>query len=144
MHLKINPQAIFLSWHRYYMWSYETALREECGYKGAQPYWDWPRFANDPESGPMFNGKPDSLGSNGIAIPHNATLTAPLGPIPGGSLPPGSGGGCVFSGPFTNLTVNLGPVAIGNTVGDGSGLVIYFLHLLLLRYPGLNSLSVYF
>lgn len=26
---------------RYFLWTYETALIEECGYKGAQPYWDW-------------------------------------------------------------------------------------------------------
>jgi hypothetical protein len=30
-------QANFLSWHRYFVWTYETALREECGYKGYQP-----------------------------------------------------------------------------------------------------------
>lgn len=26
---------------RYFLWTYETALIEECGYKGAQPYYDW-------------------------------------------------------------------------------------------------------
>jgi tyrosinase len=108
------------------MWSYEKELRDTCGYKGAQPYWDWPRFGNDPESGPMFNGRPDSMGSNGIYVPHNATITAPLGPNPAGALPPGTGGGCVHSGPFTNLTVNLGPVAIGHPIGDGSGFVFQF------------------
>lgn len=25
-------------WHRYAVWEYETALRNECGYPGAQPY----------------------------------------------------------------------------------------------------------
>lgn len=25
-------------WHRYALWTYETALRDECGYSGAQPY----------------------------------------------------------------------------------------------------------
>lgn len=30
-------QAIFLAWHRYFVWQYEKALREECGYKGYQP-----------------------------------------------------------------------------------------------------------
>ena len=28
----------FLPWHRYFMKSYENALRNECGYKGTQPY----------------------------------------------------------------------------------------------------------
>lgn len=30
-------QANFLTWHRYFTWLYEQALREECGYKGYQP-----------------------------------------------------------------------------------------------------------
>jgi len=30
-------QASFLSWHRYFTWAYENALRTECGYTGAQP-----------------------------------------------------------------------------------------------------------
>ena len=34
-------QGHFLPWHRYFGATYEKALREECGYKGAQPYWDW-------------------------------------------------------------------------------------------------------
>lgn len=33
----LGIQASFLSWHRYFVWSYETALRDECGYKGYQP-----------------------------------------------------------------------------------------------------------
>jgi tyrosinase len=33
----IHGTGNFLSWHRYYVWAYEKALREECGYKGAQP-----------------------------------------------------------------------------------------------------------
>jgi len=30
-------QANFLHWHRYFIYAYETALRNECGYKGYQP-----------------------------------------------------------------------------------------------------------
>lgn len=35
--LTIHGTANFLSWHRYFTWSFETALRNECGYKGWQP-----------------------------------------------------------------------------------------------------------
>lgn len=35
--LEIHYTANFLSWHRYFTWAYETALRDECGYTGAQP-----------------------------------------------------------------------------------------------------------
>ena len=31
-------QGHFLAWHRYFVAAYEKALREECGYDGAQPY----------------------------------------------------------------------------------------------------------
>jgi len=35
--LAIHYTGNFLGWHRYYTWQYERALREECGYLGAQP-----------------------------------------------------------------------------------------------------------
>jgi tyrosinase len=35
--LLFQPQAFFLPWHRYYIWHYEQALRNECGYTGYQP-----------------------------------------------------------------------------------------------------------
>jgi hypothetical protein len=33
----IHGNGLFLTWHRYYVWAYEQALRNECGYKGYQP-----------------------------------------------------------------------------------------------------------
>ena len=33
-------QANFLSWHRFFTYTYEQALRNECGYQGYQPYWN--------------------------------------------------------------------------------------------------------
>jgi tyrosinase len=35
--LTIHYTGNFHAWHRYYVWIYETALRTECGYTGAQP-----------------------------------------------------------------------------------------------------------
>ena len=49
--MTIHYTANFLSWHRYYVWLYEEALREECGFTGDQPYWDWARYADRPTEG---------------------------------------------------------------------------------------------
>jgi tyrosinase len=34
----IHGTANFLAWHRFYLLAYEDTLRDECGYKGYQPY----------------------------------------------------------------------------------------------------------
>ncbi|TPX18286.1 uncharacterized protein E0L32_002795 [Thyridium curvatum] len=81
----IHNTANFLSWHRYYVHAYEKALRDECGYAGFQPYWNWDRYAKDPANSPLFNGNASSLGGNSV------------------------NGGCVQSGPFKDMSVNLGP-----------------------------------
>ncbi|RYP25699.1 hypothetical protein DL768_011394 [Monosporascus sp. mg162] len=77
----------FLSWHRYLLWTYERALREDCGYTGYQPYWNWDRYVKDPENSPLFNGNSTSLSGNSVR------------------------GACVTSGPFKDMKVNLGPGA---------------------------------
>lgn len=35
--MSIHYTGNFLPWHRWYVAAYETALREECQYAGAQP-----------------------------------------------------------------------------------------------------------
>ncbi|KAJ6031582.1 tyrosinase central domain protein [Penicillium herquei] len=53
----IHLDAIFLPWHRGNVWLYESALRDECGYKGAQSYWDWPAYVKDGlENSTIFDG----------------------------------------------------------------------------------------
>ena len=49
------------------------------------------------------------MGSNGMSIPHGPTNISAFGI--NATLAPATGGGCTYSGPFANLTVNLGPVA---------------------------------
>src|SRR5689334_13157574 len=41
----IHGTASFLAWHRYFTWTFEQALRNECGYQGYQPYWNWGKYA---------------------------------------------------------------------------------------------------
>ncbi|KAJ8105574.1 hypothetical protein OPT61_g10091 [Boeremia exigua] len=108
----------FLAWHRYFTWAYEQSLRTECGYTGTQPYWDWAKTAvTGLEKSPVFDGSDTSMSGNGAYIPGNElgqiTLAASPGTgLPDNYLPAGYGGGCVESGPFKNISVNLGPVRL--------------------------------
>ncbi|TDZ67419.1 Tyrosinase-like protein orsC [Colletotrichum trifolii] len=106
----------FYAWHRLIVWAYETELRN-CGYAGAQPYWDWSLDANSVEdmlASPVFD--PESgFGGNGEWVPGT-----PEDPEPGVDLTVSgellaldwtnrTGGGCIPNGPFANLTIRLGP-----------------------------------
>ncbi|KAK7432544.1 hypothetical protein QQZ08_000751 [Neonectria magnoliae] len=110
----IHYTGNFLVWHRYFTWLYEEALRKECGYTGTQPYWDWAITAiTGVNRSSIFDGSDYSLGSDGLYIPGepDVVLGASSG-LPPVYLPAGSGGGCVKTGPFSGMTVNLGPAAL--------------------------------
>ncbi|EKG19772.1 Tyrosinase [Macrophomina phaseolina MS6] len=108
--LSIHATANFLGWHRYYIWTFEKALKEECGYLGQLPYWSWGKYASDPAHSPIFDGSETSLGGDGSHAPYG-DLCIPNCETPNYVFPAGNGGGCVTSGPFKNWTVNLGPVS---------------------------------
>ncbi|OJD18660.1 hypothetical protein AJ78_01356 [Emergomyces pasteurianus Ep9510] len=113
----IHGNFNFLAWHRYFVWAYEKALREECGYHGVSPYWEWGFDVHDPQKSAVFDGSPYSLGSNGAPLPHREPTYRLLPPPPlpqteSRVFPAGTGGGCVMFGPFSDLTSNLGPVAL--------------------------------
>lgn len=55
-----------------------------------QQYWDWGRWAQDPEKSPIFDGSETSMSGNGKKVSHRGTSFAPAG----------NGGGCVETGPF--------------------------------------------
>ncbi|CAN8106402.1 unnamed protein product [Discula destructiva] len=104
----IHLTGNFLSWHRYFILLYEQALQGECGYEGSLPYWDWPLSAlTGLETSPIYDGSDTSMSGNGEYIANKPDLYTG-----GVTLPAGSGGGCVYSGPFANMTVNLGPVSL--------------------------------
>ncbi|OJJ08125.1 hypothetical protein ASPVEDRAFT_179295 [Aspergillus versicolor CBS 583.65] len=105
--LRIHTTGNFLTWHRYFTWAYEHALRNECGYTGYQPYWSWGKYADDPLHSPIFDGSEYSMSGDGLYIPHDGPEV-----FTGLFLKPGNGGGCITSGPFKNFTVNLGPLFV--------------------------------
>ncbi|KAH8147820.1 uncharacterized protein LAJ45_08286 [Morchella importuna] len=93
----------FQAWHRYYLATYEKSLREECGYTGAQPYWDW---TLDSASNATFLAAPvfanSAFGGNGPYV-ENGTVVGLEG------VTGRTGGGCVPNGSFKDLELHLGP-----------------------------------
>ncbi|KAH8894296.1 Di-copper centre-containing protein [Thozetella sp. PMI_491] len=71
----------FLPWHRYYLKVHETMLKDECGYKGAMPYWDERLDVKDIKQAAIFDPH-TGFGGDGVA-PY----------------------GCIADGPFANLTL---------------------------------------
>ncbi|CAG7565237.1 unnamed protein product [Fusarium equiseti] len=111
---EIHYTGNFLSWHRYFTWLYEEALRNECGYKGTQPYWDWSLTAiTGLAKSSIFDGSDTSLSGDGedMGEQDDIILGASSG-LPPVYLKTGNGGGCVTSGPFKDMSVNLGPAAL--------------------------------
>jgi tyrosinase len=77
-------------------------------------YWNWGLTALlGMENSPHFDGSDTSMSGNGAVIPNQPGLilgvSAGLPPI---YLPAGTGGGCVTSGPFKNMSVNLGQASL--------------------------------
>ncbi|CAG8078514.1 unnamed protein product [Penicillium salamii] len=117
--LQIHYTGTFLAWHRYFIWNFEQALRNECGYTGDYPYWNWGADAHDIEKSQVFDGSDTSMSGNGAKVETTGDIQLTLGDYPVIHLPTGTGGGCVTSGPFKDYKVNLGPAALmlpgGNT-----------------------------
>ncbi|KAI4658211.1 uncharacterized protein J4E79_007193 [Alternaria viburni] len=125
--MEIHYTGTFLAWHRYFTWQYEQALKNECGYKGTQPYWDWAKTAaSGLEKSAMLDGSASSMSGNGKFIPGQGQVVIAGRGEPYIYIPAGTGGGCVTSGPFKDMKVNLGPVALSTTNGteiaNGDGL----------------------
>ncbi|CAI7637454.1 unnamed protein product [Penicillium glandicola] len=104
----------FALWHRYFLATYEKALREKCSYQGAQPYWNWSLDASSTDNSSMAIYETDifhpvrGFGGNGKYTPANTTQN----PF---NLTGRTGGGCVEDGPFTAPGFTL---AVGNPKGQ--------------------------
>lgn len=98
----VHLDAFFLTWHRYFLFLYETDLRQTCNYTGPFPYWDFAATASDPQASAIFDGSDTSLSGDGLFIDSGPVVLSP-----NLSLPHGTGGGCVTTGPFANLIAPL-------------------------------------
>ncbi|KAF2767175.1 Di-copper centre-containing protein, partial [Teratosphaeria nubilosa] len=122
----IHFTGTFSAWHRWAVWEFEQSLRRECGYDGTQPYWNWALTAiTGLESSPIWDGSSTSMGGNGEKIEQTGIIVM----HDRITFPTGTGGGCVKTGPFADLAVNMGPAALplpGNiTVSAPNGLMSY-------------------
>ncbi|RMZ78954.1 hypothetical protein DV737_g3722, partial [Chaetothyriales sp. CBS 132003] len=104
---QVHLSGFFLTWHRYFLWLYEQDLEAQCGYTGAFPYWNWPATADDLHGSAVFDGSEYSMSGDGIYED-----TGPIALSSTFSLPHGSGGGCVTTGPFANLEVTMQVIPI--------------------------------
>lgn len=66
------------------------------------------------------------MSGNGEFIPGQGNVVLGGNGLPEILIPAGNGGGCVKSGPFKDMSVNLGPVSLGltngSTIANGDGL----------------------
>ncbi|KAG5744610.1 hypothetical protein H9Q70_012690 [Fusarium xylarioides] len=106
--LSIHGTGNFFTWHRYFTWAYEQALRDECGYTGTQPYWNWFE-TGDFASNTVFDGSETSMSGDGKYVKHNGALSGMQNIF----IPSGNGGGCLKDGPFLGAVANLGPPSPG-------------------------------
>ncbi|KAF7561298.1 hypothetical protein G7046_g2846 [Stylonectria norvegica] len=103
----IHFVGFFHAWHRVFVNQYEQDLQNLCGYKGAQPYWNWSldsKSAEDFVASPIFDAQ-TGFGGNGPYINTTDLTTVKL------HIPGKTGGGCVSAGPFVTKewTINMGP-----------------------------------
>ncbi|KAL5116377.1 hypothetical protein ACEQ8H_005725 [Pleosporales sp. CAS-2024a] len=79
----VHGNSKFLLWHRYYLFTFETLLRRECGFDRNLPWWDESRYSGNFAASSIFSDQ----WYGGI----NAN------------------GNCITNGQFANLAINVGP-----------------------------------
>ncbi|EEH10777.1 conserved hypothetical protein [Histoplasma capsulatum G186AR] len=84
---EIHQNDMFLVWHRYFVWTFEQVLRDECGFNRNYPWWDETKDAGHFAQAPVFTR--DYFGS-----------------LPG---PRNGQGVCITDGVFAGITCNIGP-----------------------------------
>ena len=120
----VHRSGLFLPWHRQFTWGWEEALREHCSYQGSIPYWDWMPWAANQSESPVWSGGKDGFGTNGPYYPHGP-VNVSLPDVPGPLYvyrDPGTGGGCVRDGAFSDFIANIGPSITVHAADDPFGL----------------------
>ncbi|KAK6851306.1 hypothetical protein PG987_000940 [Apiospora arundinis] len=81
----IHNNNKFLIWHRYFLWTFEQMLREECGFNRAFVFWDETKDAGHFAESSMFS--PSSLAACPVplTVPAFANTTLHIGPGTGNS-----------------------------------------------------------
>ncbi|KII86644.1 hypothetical protein PLICRDRAFT_114184 [Plicaturopsis crispa FD-325 SS-3] len=54
LNTRIHFTGFFLPWHRFFVSSFESDLKEKCAFTGASPYWNWSMDASDVYNSPLF------------------------------------------------------------------------------------------
>lgn len=61
LHQRLTPNvhqnSKFLLWHRYFLWTFESVLRDECGYQLSVPWFDETRYAGRFAQSSIFSDK---------------------------------------------------------------------------------------
>ncbi|KAF9696441.1 hypothetical protein EKO04_005173 [Ascochyta lentis] len=107
--IDIHFVASFLPWHRYFLHTYEQALKD-CGYGGVAAYWDWTLDSTDPASSSIWDAN-TGLGGDGSP---NKTEVVGLSTMR-----------CVVDGPFNNLrpsymSDSFAPHCLSRSFNDGT------------------------
>ncbi len=103
----VHLDGFFLTWHRMFIWLFEQDLKNTCGYNGTQPYWSWPATASNLSGSAVFDGSEYSMSGDGI---YNNTGPVVLSPT--FQFPHGSGGGCVYQGPFAYMNYTMASISV--------------------------------
>ncbi|KII86645.1 hypothetical protein PLICRDRAFT_30890 [Plicaturopsis crispa FD-325 SS-3] len=65
LNTRIHFTGFFLPWHRFYVSSYEAALKEKCSFTGTSPYWNWSMDASSFYESSMFKEADTTSGMGG-------------------------------------------------------------------------------
>lgn len=73
----IHLTGNFLYWHRMFVWTFEQTLRNECGYQGYLPYWNYAKTSEDLLNSPMYVPDSTKLDLVLIKFPASMEVTRP-------------------------------------------------------------------